>query len=213
MSPYPNLIEPPFTKDPANCQLADSPCRWLEENVPVIAQIARSQFSSYSTTPNSTPSGCNPPLEDDSTPKVDKRTEYETELLSHLPKKEYVDELVEIYFNHTDVCHSTFSPVFYQSYNKLFETPADQSINVPFLGVLYSAMANAVHVHPESDGPHAEQARSTMQLFNRLSNQITDHPQYNLHIETVEAILLQSMFLLNEVPPTADVNILTERAK
>jgi hypothetical protein len=138
------------------------------------------------------------PVEDDS-PKVADRTEYETELLSHLPKKEYVDELVEIYFNHTDVCHSTFSPVFYDSYKKLWETPPDQSVNVPFLSVLFAAMANAVHVHPESDGPHAQQARSTMQLFNSLSNQITDHPQYNLHIETVEAILLQSMFLLNEV--------------
>jgi hypothetical protein len=119
--------------------------------------------------------------------------------LSHLPKKEYIDELVEIYFNHTDVCHSTFSPVFYDSYKKLFATPPDQPINVPFLGVLFSAMANAVHVHPESDGPHAEKAGSTMQLYNDLSYQITDHPQYNLHIETVEAILLQSMFLLNEV--------------
>jgi hypothetical protein len=165
-----------------------------------MAQIARSQFSSYSTTPNSTPSGCQIPVEVDSTPKDSKRTEYENELLSHLPPKEYIDELVEIYFNHTDVCHSTFSPVFYDAYKKLFATPPDQSINVPFLGVLFSAMANAVHVHPDSDGPHAEKARSTMQLYNDLSYQITDHPQYNLHIETVEAILLQSMFLLNEVP-------------
>lgn len=156
-------------------------------------------MSSYSTTPNSTPSGCQFPLEDDSLPKAAKRTEFETELLSHLPKKEYLDELVEIYFNHTDVCHSTFAPVFYDSYKKLFETPPDQSINVPFLGVLYAAIANAVHVHPESDGPNAEQGRSAMELFNRVSNQITEHPQYNLHIETVEAILLQSMFLLNEV--------------
>jgi hypothetical protein len=202
VSPYPTFTESPNIKDPTKNHFADSPCHWLAESVPVLTQIARSGFSSYSSTPNSNPSGCQLPGEDDSFPKVAKRTEYETELLSHLPEKGYIDELVEIYFNNTDVCHSTFSPVFYDSYKKLFETPSDQPVNVPFLGVLFSAMANAVHVHPESDGPHAETARSTMELFNHLSNQITDHPQYNLHIETVEAILLQSMFLFNEVPRT-----------
>jgi hypothetical protein len=198
VSPYPTLVEP-FSKDSGQTSNAQSPCRWLEENVPAIAQVARQQLSNYPTTPNPTPSCAYPSIESPSVDPDTQRTFYEIELVSHLPRKETCDELVEIYFNHTDVCHSTFSPVFHQSYKKFWETPSDQSVNVPFLAVLFSAMANAVHVHPDSDGPHAEQARATMHLYNRLSNQITDDPRYNLHIETVEAIMLQAMFLLNEV--------------
>ena len=210
VSPYPSLLEPPFTRDGQKTTAnAQSPCRWLEENVPVIAQVARQQLSSsHSTTPNSTPSACTSctytNIDMEPCPQPDnKRTPYETELLSHLPKKEVVDELVEIYFTHTDACHASFSPVFYQSYKKFWETPSYQSVDVSFLGLLFIVMANAVHVRPDSDGANAEQVRSTIHLYNRLSNQITDDPNYNLHIDTVEAILLQSMFLLNEVstPP------------
>ena len=120
--------------------------------------------------------------------------------MSHLPKKELVDELVSVYFTGTDVCHATFLPTFYKLYNQLWNTPAEESVNVPFLGVLFTAMANAVHCHPDADGMNSEKARATMDLYDRLSNQITEDPRYNLHIETVEAVLLQSMFLLNDVP-------------
>lgn len=64
-------------------------------------------------------------------------------------------------------------------------------------------MANAVHCHPDADGINSEKARTAMDLYDRLSNQITEDPRYNLHIETVEAVLLQSMFLLNDVTPTS----------
>jgi len=208
VSPYPTLLEPPFGRDgqnatPPNVQ---SPRRWLEENVPVIAQVAKQQLSSsHSTSPNSTPSACTscayPNIEIEPSPQPDnKRTPYETELLSHLPKKEVVDELVQIYFTHTDVCHASFSPVFYQTYKEFWETPPHQSINVSFLGLLFIVMANAIPVNPDNDGINSEQVRATMHRYNRLSNQITDDPNYNLHIDTVEAILLQSTFLLNEVP-------------
>jgi hypothetical protein len=120
--------------------------------------------------------------------------------LSHLPKKELVDELVSVYFTGTDVCHATFRPAFYKLYDQLWSTPEEDPVNVPFLGVLFIAMANAVHCHPDADGMNRDKARATMDLYDRLSNQITEDPRYNLHIETVEAVLLQSMFLLNDVP-------------
>lgn len=70
---------------------------------------------------------------------------------------------------------------------------------MPFLGVLFIAMANAIHCQPDVDGSNSEKARATMDLYDRLSNQITEDPRYNFHVETVEASLLQSMFLLNDV--------------
>jgi hypothetical protein len=60
-------------------------------------------------------------------------------------------------------------------------------------------MANAIHCHPHVDDSNSENARATMDLYDRLSNQITEDPRYNFHIETVEATLLQGMFLLNDV--------------
>lgn len=108
-----------------------------------------------------------------------------------------MDDLVAFYFSATDVCQTTFEPSFYLSYNKLWSSSGH--IDVPFLGVLFIAMANAIHCHPDSDGPNAEKAREAMELYDNLSNQITEDPRYNFHIETVEAVLLQSMFLLNNV--------------
>jgi hypothetical protein len=83
----------------------------------------------------------------------------------------------------------------------MWNTPATQPINVPFLGVLFIAMANAIHCHPDADGANSEKAREAMDLYYRLSNQVTDDPRYNFHIETVEALLLQGMFLLDDVLP------------
>jgi hypothetical protein len=60
-------------------------------------------------------------------------------------------------------------------------------------------MANAIHCHSDIDASKFETARTAMDLYDRLSNQITEDPRYNFHIETVEAVLLQGMFLLNEV--------------
>lgn len=155
-------------------------------------------MSTSSSSPYSTPdhTTCGPTGHPESG-----RSAYETELLSNLPKKELVDELVSVYFSGTDVCHATFRPAFYQSYHKLWDTPPDQPINVPFLGVLFIAMANAVHCHPDADGANSGKARNAMDLYDRLSNQITEDPRYNFHIETVEATVLQGMFLLNDVPP------------
>ena len=61
------------------------------------------------------------------------------------------------------------------------------------------AMANAVHCHPDADGSNSEKARAAMDLYFRLSTQITEDSRYNYHIETVETILLQGLFLLNDV--------------
>lgn len=66
-------------------------------------------------------------------------------------------------------------------------------------------MANAVHSNADGDGTNSEKSRAAMDLYDRLSNQITDDPGYNFHIETVEAVLLQAMFLLNDVPLLQDV--------
>ena len=173
-------------------------CKWLEENIPVISQLSNNAASTTSSSPYSTPENlaCGPT----GVPEGG-RSAYETELLSNLPKKELVDELVSVYFSGTDVCHSTFRPVFYKSYHELWDTPPDQPINVPFLGVLFIAMANAIHCHPDSDGVNSEKARTAMDLYDRLSHQITEDQRYNFHIETVEATLLQGMFLLNDVLP------------
>ena len=171
-------------------------CKWLEDSVPVISQLSKRAVSTSSSSPYSTPD----PLAYVPTGHPEGgRDAYESELLSNLPKRELVDELVSVYFGGTDVCHATFRPVFYQSYYKLWNTPPDQPINVPFLGVLFIAMANAIHCHPDSDGSNSEKARTAMDLYDRLSNQITEDPRYNFHIETVEATLLQGMFLLNDV--------------
>lgn len=171
-------------------------CKWLEDNIPILSQISKPDASTSSSSPYSTPDNLSSGATGN--PKGG-RDPYETKLLSHLPKKELVDELVSQYFGGTDVCHSTFRPVFCQSYKKLWETPPDQPINVPFLGVLFIAMANAINCHPDSDGSNSETARAAMDLYDRLSNQITEDSRYNFHIETVEATLLQGMFLLNDV--------------
>ena len=179
-------------------------CKWLEDNIPVIAQLSNRPDTSTCTTESSPYTSSQPCGPQTANPDGGGggRTPFEIELLSNLPKKELVDELVSIYFSGTDVCHGTFRPVFYQSYHALWETPPDQPINVPFLGVLFIAMANAVHCHPDADGSNSEKARAAMDLYDRLSNQITEDARYNYHIETVEATLLQGMFLLNDVPPS-----------
>ena len=170
-------------------------CMWLEDNIPVIPQLSKGgSMSTSSSSTYSTPDTLSCAAVHHET----SRSAYETDLLSNLPKKELVDELVSVYFSSTDVCQTTFRPVFYQSYQKLWETPPDQPINVPFLGVLFTAMANAVHCHPEAEGTNSGKARTAMDLYDRLSNQITEDQRYNFHIETVEATLLQAMFLLNE---------------
>lgn len=162
----------------------------------MISQLSNRAVSSASSSPYSSPD--NPaclPLEGNTTG----RSAYEIELLSNLPKKELVDELIGVYFTSTDVCHATFRPVFYQSYNKLWNAAPNEPIDIPFLGVLFIAMANAVHCHPDADGSNSEKARTAMDLYDRLSNQITEDSRYNFHIETVETVLLQGMFLLNDV--------------
>ena len=192
VSPYQPLVDPSLGID------SIPTCKWLEDNIREISHHSNRPLSTSSSSPYSTPDhiACGPTGH-----PQNGRSAYETELLSNLPKKELVDELVSVYFSGTDVCHTTFRPVFYQSYHKLWDTPPDQPINVPFLGVLFIAMANAVHCHPDADGANSEKARTTMDLYNRLSNQITEDHRYNFHIETVEATLLQAMFLLNDVPP------------
>jgi hypothetical protein len=174
-------------------------CKWIQDNVtdfskvPTDCKPTSTSSSSPYPSPDNLESGANGN-------SGTRRSAYETELLSNLPKKELVDELVAVYFSGTDVCHATFRPVFYQSYNKLWNTPPNESINVPFLGLLFIAMANAVHCHPDAEsGANSEKARTAMDLYDRLSCQITEDSRYNMHIETVEAVLLQSMFLLNEV--------------
>ena len=171
----------------------------MEENVPAVAvltdKLTPASASSYSTPENL----YHPTPNSETSQEVEERTPFEQELLSHLPKKELVDDLVSFYFSATDVCQTTFKASFYQSYNKLWQTPADHHVNVPFLGVLFISMANAIHCHPDSEGPNAEKSQRAMELYDRLSNQITEDPRYNFHIETVEATLLQSMFLLNNV--------------
>jgi hypothetical protein len=170
----------------------------------VISRLANNKTPTTSSTPYSTPDnlGC----ESNGDPETG-RSAYETELLSHLPRKELVDELVTVYFTGTDVCHATFRPVFYQSYDKLWNTPPNEPINVPFLGLLFIVMACAVHSHPDADsGTNSEKARAAMDLYDRFSNQITEDSRYNMHIETVEAVLLQSMFLLNDVSRPYDVS-------
>jgi len=185
-------VDPSLSVDP----IAPT-CKWLEDNIPVISQLSNRNTSTSSSSPYSTSEHCGP---NTTHPEGGEgRTAFEIELLSNLPKRELVDELVSVYFSGTDVCHATFRPVFYQSYNALWDTPADQPINVPFLGVLFIAMANAVHCHPDADGSNSEKARTAMDLYDRLSNQITEDSRYNYHIETVEATLLQGMFLLNDV--------------
>jgi hypothetical protein len=164
----------------------------------MISQLSTRPISTSSSSPYSSPSNTACGHQE---PRETGRTPYEIDLLSNLPKKELVDELITIYFSGTDVCHSTFRPTFYASYNKLWETPTDQPVNIPFLGVLFIAMANAVHCHPDADGTNSEKARAAMDLYDRLSTQITDDSRYNYHIDTVEAVLLQSMFLLNDVSP------------
>jgi len=171
-------------------------CKWLEGNIATISQIPRPEASTSSSSPYSTPDNLSSGAAGHPNGG---RDPYENELLSRLPKKELVDELVSEYFGGTDVCHATFRPVFYQLYNRLWETPPDQPINVPFLGVLFIAMANAIHCHPDTDGANRENARAAMDLYDRLSNQITEDSRYNFHIETVEATLLQGMFLMNDV--------------
>ena len=173
-------------------------CKWLEDNILTISQLSNQPTLVSSCSSHSSPD--NPTCRPTQSPET-RRSPYETELLSNLPKKELVDELVSVYFSGTDVCHATFRPVFYQSYHKLWDTPRDESINVPFLGVLFIAMANAIHCHPDSDGANSEKARAAMDLYDRLSNQITEDPRFNFHIETVEATILQVMFLMNDVRP------------
>lgn len=197
-APYASTISPfQSVVDPSLNINQQPPGKWLEDNLPNIINANSPTSASFS-------SEYSTPVDDGAQESNDQdretgRTAYETELLSHLPKKELVDELVQVYFSSTDVCHATFRPAFYKSYHKLWNTPPDQPINVPFLGILFIAMANAVHCHPDADGMNGEKARATMDLYDRLSNQITEDPRYNLHIETVEAVLLQSMFLLNDV--------------
>jgi len=194
LSPFQSVVDPSLSIDPAPT------CKWLEDNIPVISQLSnRPTSTTTSSSPYSTSEPCVPNAAHPETGEG--RAPFEIELLSNLPKRELVDELVSIYFSGTDVCHATFRPVFYQSYHALWETPPDQPINVPFLGLLFIAMANAVHCHPDADGSNSEKARAAMDLYDRLSNQITEDARYNYHIETVEATLLQAMFLLNDVRP------------
>jgi hypothetical protein len=194
LSPFNSLVDPSLSTN------GQQTCKWLEDNIPVISRLSQRDVSSSSSSPYSSPANSNCPAKENA--EVG-RSAYETELLSHLPKKELVDELISVYFSGTDVCHATFRPAFYQSYNKLWNTPPDQPINIPFLGVLFIAMANAVHCHPDADGANSERARDAMDLYDRLSNQITEDSRYNWHIETVEAVLLQGMFLLNDVSPNS----------
>ena len=195
LTPFSSVVDPSLSID-------HGPCKWLEDNIPVISQLSNRPISTSSSSPYSSPDNisCAPGTTQPS-PGTSARSAYESELLSNLPKKELVDELVAVYFSGTDVCQVTFRPVFYSSYHQLWDTPPDQPVNVPFLGVLFIAMANAVHCHPDADGSNSEKARTAMDLYDRLSNQITEDPRYNFHIETVEAILLQSLFLLNDVYP------------
>jgi hypothetical protein len=129
------------------------------------------------------------------------RTPHEQELFSKLPNRELVDELVEIYF-HSDVCHATFRPVFNQSYQKLWNTRSDHTINIPFLGVLFMAMACAIQCHPDAsdDSPNGESAKKAVDMYTSLASHIVEDPRYNIHVETVETVILQGVFLLNEVP-------------
>src|SRR6202023_2071725 len=108
--------------DPSLSITQQPPCKWLEENIDAIPRA----------NPPPPPPSTNPP------PKSSVRSAYETELLSHLPKKELVDELVSVYFTGTDVCHATFRPAFNKLYNQLWSTPKEETVNVPFLGVLFS---------------------------------------------------------------------------
>jgi hypothetical protein len=195
-APYSNTISPFHSVVDPSLSMDLPKCRWLEDNISLLSRPSKggptstSSGSSYST-PD--------PLSCTSTSQPETgRSEYETELLSHLPKKELVDELVSIFYSATDVCHTTFKPVFDQSYRKFWETPPDQPINVPFLGLLFTTMANAIQCHPEADGPNAEKAKKAMELYDHLSIQITEDPRYNFHVETVEATLLHSLFVLNE---------------
>jgi hypothetical protein len=197
-APYPPNISPfESLVDPSLSAHNEPTCKWLEDNIPVIAQLSQRGVSSSSSSPYSSPGNSNCAPTDNA--EVG-RTDYETELLSHLPKRELVDELISVYFS-TDACPATFRPVFQQSYNKLWETPPNEPINVPFLGVLFIAMANGAHCHPDADGANSERVRDATDLYDRLSNQITEDSRYNWHIETVEAVLLQGLFLLNQVPP------------
>lgn len=174
-------------------------CKWIDDNYTDFSKLqsdckpTSTSSSSPYLSPDSLEGGTNGH-------SGTRRSAYETELLSNLPKKELVDELVGVYFSGTDVCHASFRPVFYQSYNKLWNTPPLEPINVPFLGLLFIVMANAVHCHPDAEsGGNSEKVRTAMELYDRLSCQISEDSRYNMHIETVEAVLLQSMFLLNEV--------------
>jgi hypothetical protein len=153
---------------------------WLEQTVPVPT-------SEVSSSPE----------------EVEERTVFEEELLSHFPNKDRADELISLYFSSTDVCMTTFRLTFYQSYNKLWNT-FPHHVNVPFLGVVYIAMANAIHCQPDLEGPNAEKMKQEMELYDKLSNQITEDVRYNFHVETVEAVMLQAMFLVNSVYLTVE---------
>lgn len=109
--------------------------------------------------------------------------------MSHLPPRDVVDDLIAFYFSNTDVCQTTFKATFLTSYNTLWSCPRP---NVPFLGVLFIAMANVINWRRDEN-------TKEMELYDKLSNQITEDPRYNFHIETVEAVMLQAMFLLNNV--------------
>lgn len=197
MSPFPSVIDPSL-----GLEQAPTTTNWLEDCIPALPKFPNKAISTSASSPYSTPDN----LASGSTGDQELgRTPYETQLLSYLPPKETLDELISVYFDRSDVCLVTFCPTFYKSYHKLWETPPDQPVNVPFLGVLFSAMANAVHSNADGDGTNSEKSRAAMDLYDRLSNQITDDPGYNFHIETVEAVLLQAMFLLNDVPLLQDV--------
>ena len=196
VSPFSSVIDPTLGLEQAPTT------KWLEDCIPSLPKLPNKPISTSTSSPYSTPDN----LASGSTGDQESgRTPYETQLLSSLPPKETLDGLISVYFARSDACLVTFCPTFYKSYHRLWETPSDKPVNVPFLGVLFSAIANAVHSNAEEEGTNSDKSRASMDLYDRLSNQITDDPRYNFHIETVEAVLLQAMFLLNDVPLLQDV--------